>query len=57
MRDWIEKLRATRAVFLTLYNIKDLTTKLRIQNLPEHTAKTKSLRKNWNWQTILGIKA
>jgi hypothetical protein len=45
MRDWIEKLRATRAVFLTLYNIKDLTTKLRIQNLPEHTAKTKSLRK------------
>jgi len=46
MRDWIEKLRTTRALFLSLYNLKDLTTKLRIRDVLDHTKRTKSLRKN-----------
>jgi hypothetical protein len=45
IHDWIEKLRATRGVFLTLYNVKDASTKLRVQDQPEHTNKTRSLRR------------
>ena len=45
MQGWIEKLRATRGVFITLYNIKDVTSKLRIHNPAEYVAKTKVVRK------------
>lgn len=42
--DFIEKFRTTRTVFLTLYNVKDLTSKLQIRSPKEYTAATKSLR-------------
>ncbi|MCC4833830.1 hypothetical protein LMH66_14395 [Shewanella sp. 10N.7] len=45
MLGWVEKLRTTRSVFLTLYNIKDVTSKLRIQSPNEYVVKTKALRK------------
>ena len=45
MESWIEKLRATRSVFLPLHNLKDLTTKLNIQNQPEFSKLTRALRK------------
>lgn len=45
INDWIEKLRTTRSIFLTLYNIKDVTIKLKIKSVKEHIAKTRSLRK------------
>lgn len=43
--DWIEKLRATRAVFLTLYNISEVSNRLMIQGQPEYAKKTRELRK------------
>lgn len=43
--DWIEKLRATRSVFLSLYNVKDVSTKLKVQDQPEFTRKTRLLRR------------
>ena len=45
MHDWLEKLRATRGVFLTLYNVKDIANKIRVKDQPEHTNKTRSLRR------------
>lgn len=45
IHDLIEKLRATRGVFLTLYNVKDVSTKLKVKDQPEHTNKTRSLRR------------
>lgn len=46
INDWNEKLRATRGVFLSLYNVKDASTKLRVRDQPEHANKTRSLRRD-----------
>lgn len=45
MHDLVEKLRATRGVFLTLYNVKDISTKVRVKDQSEHTNKTRLLRR------------
>lgn len=45
IHDWIEKLRATRGVFLTLYNVRDASKKLRVQGKQAHSQKTRLLRK------------
>ena len=45
LNDWIEKLRMTRSVFLTLYNVKDVTNKLLIKAPNNYVSKTRSLRK------------
>lgn len=42
--DFIEKFRTTRSVFLTLYNVKDLTGKLQIRSPKEYIVRTKALR-------------
>lgn len=43
---WLRKLRATRSVFLTLNNIKDITNKIQINDDKAFVAKTRTLRKN-----------
>lgn len=45
IHDWIEKLRATRSVFLSLYNVKEASNKIRIEDQSEYTNKTRSLRR------------
>ncbi|RTE64268.1 hypothetical protein EH243_18265 [Amphritea opalescens] len=43
---WLSKLRATRGVFLTLNNVKDIADRLRINGSTEFTLSTRSLRKD-----------
>ncbi len=45
IHDLIEKLRATRGVFLTLYNVKEISTRVGVKGQREHTNKTRLLRR------------